>query len=136
MTDNLDRIKRSKIMSSIRGKNTRPELLIRKIIWSSGKRYRIHDKTVYGRPDISNKKRKIAVFIDGCFWHGCKQCYKEPTTNVSYWREKIIKNQKRRMIVKSHLQMDGWLVLEFWEHEIIKQPPLHIASKICDLMSR
>ena len=78
MTDNLDRIKRSKIMSSIRGKNTRPELLIRKIIWSSGKRYRIHDKTVYGRPDISNKKRKIAVFIDGCFWHGCKQCYKEP----------------------------------------------------------
>ena len=64
-------------MSAIRGRNTQPELLVRRLLWARGKRYRIHDASVSGTPDISNKKRRVAVFIDGCFWHGCESCYTE-----------------------------------------------------------
>lgn len=129
MADNLSREKRSKVMASIKGKNTKPELLIRKILWSKNKRYRIHDKTIFGTPDISNKRKKIAVFIDGCFWHGCKSCYKEPLTNVEYWRNKIEHNKKRRLLVTENLHSDKWRVLEFWEHEVI-QKPQKVANEI------
>ena len=118
MVDNLTKQKRSRVMSSIRGKNTRPELSIRKILWAKGFRYRIHDKSVYGIPDISNKSRKVAVFIDGCFWHGCKKCYKEPRTNTSFWRNKVKRNRQRRTEVKRKLLGGGWKVLEVWEHQV------------------
>src|SRR3989338_10512229 len=82
VADNLSKEKRSKVMASIKGKNTKPELVIRKMLWRKGIRYRTHDKSVFGIPDISIKNKRVAVFIDGCFWHGCNKCYKEPTTNV------------------------------------------------------
>lgn len=116
-------------MSSIRGKNTGPEIKVRKILWSLGKRYRIHDNSVFGTPDISIKKQKLAIFIDGCFWHGCKICYKEPKTNTTFWRNKIIKNKNRRLSVRKKLRTGGWNVLEFWEHEINTDPSL-VAEKI------
>jgi len=122
VVDNLSREKRSKVMSSIRGKDTRPELAIRKLLWKKGIRYRKHDRTVYGTPDISNKSRKVAVFIDGCFWHGCNRCYKEPTTNVEFWRNKINRNKERRRKVKWRLKNLGWNVIELWEHQIVKNP--------------
>lgn len=122
MADNLSKDKRSRVMASIKGKNTRPELLVRKMLWTSGIRYRTHDGTIFGRPDISNKKRKVAVFIDGCFWHGCSQCYKEPTSNVEYWKEKICRNKDRRRKVMSELGAKNWHVLEFWEHEVLADP--------------
>ena len=68
-------------MSKISSKNTSPELLFRKILWKEGFRYRIHDKSIIGTPDVSNKSKKIAVFVDGCFWHGCPRCYTAPKTN-------------------------------------------------------
>ncbi len=129
MTDNLTKEKRSKVMASIRGKNTKPELAVRKILWSNGLRYRIHDNTVFGKPDISNKKKKLAVFIDGCFWHGCNRCYKEPKSNVGFWKNKIIKNKQRRIKVRRELRKNGWKIIEFWEHEIINNPE-KTASKI------
>src|SRR5690349_21757646 len=122
MVDNLSRKKRSKVMASIRGKNTRPELSIRKILWKKGKRYRIHDRTVFGTPDISNKSKKVAIFIDGCFWHGCQKCYKAPRTNAQYWENKIDNNKKRRGIVTKYLRSDKWIVMEFWEHQVVKEP--------------
>ena len=122
MVDNLSTEKRSKIMTSIRGKNTRPEMTIRKILWSKGKRYRLHDRSVVGAPDISNKSKKVVIFIDGCFWHGCKKCYKEPRTNIEYWRNKIIINRKRRREVAHKLHHDKWIILEFWEHRVIQEP--------------
>lgn len=122
MTDNLTKENRSKVMASIRGKNTKPELIVRKILWSNGLRYRIHDNTVFGKPDMSNKKKKLAVFVDGCFWHGCKRCYKEPTSNVKFWREKISRNKERRITVRRTLKRSGWTVVEFWEHDIAKAP--------------
>lgn len=95
-----------------------PEIKVRKEIWSLGKRYRIHNRSVVGTPDISVKKQMLAVFIDGCFWHGCKRCYKEPKTNSEFWRKKILRNMKRRWQVRNELRADGWNILEFWEHEI------------------
>lgn len=129
MADNLSREKRRKVMASIRAKNTRPELMLRKMLWEKGFRYRTHDKTVFGTPDISNKKHKIAIFVDGCFWHGCKTCYKEPRTNVRYWRKKIVKNKLRRSVVTEQLSNGEWKVFEFWEHQII-QDPQEVAREI------
>jgi len=95
-------------MASIKGKNTKPEMKIRKILWAKGIRYRMHDKKVYGTPDIAIRKKQIAVFIDGCFWHGCRRCYKEPKSNVGFWREKILNNRKRRIKVRAQLKKK-WL---------------------------
>jgi DNA mismatch endonuclease (patch repair protein) len=118
MADRISIEKRQKIMSSIRGKDTKPELTLRGLLWECGKRYRIHDKSVPGKPDISNKSKKIAVFVDGCFWHACELCYKEPQTNTVYWRNKIIRNKARREEVRHMLNDRGWKVVEIWEHEI------------------
>jgi len=130
MPDRFSKEVRSRIMSSIRGKNTRPELLIRRMLWSRGKRYRVHDSSVFGNPDISNKSKNVAVFIDGCFWHGCARCYKEPKTNSEFWRNKIFKNKKRRTVVRSRLKKDGITILQFWEHEILSNP-VKVTQKIC-----
>lgn len=116
-------------MSSIRGKNTKPELIVRRILWSTGLRYRIHDKTIFGKPDISNKKKKLAIFVDGCFWHGCKRCYREPTTNTDFWKQKIQNNKKRRKQVIKFLKREDWKILEFWEHEINEKPEI-VVKKI------
>ena len=105
-------------MSRIRSKDTKPELAVRKIIWRCGLRYRIHDRTVLGIPDISNKSKKLAIFVDGCFWHGCPACYKEPKTNKDYWCNKVRKNRERREAVKEGLEKQGFLVVEVWEHEV------------------
>jgi len=120
-------------MSAIRAKNTKPETIVRKIIWSKGKRYRIHDKTIFGTPDISNKNKRLAIFIDGCFWHGCRRCYREPRTNTEFWRTKIKNNQLRRRIVNQKLKTEGWKVMQFWEHEINKNPQA-VARKIANNM--
>lgn len=129
MPDKFSKETRSKIMSSIRSKNTKPEITVRKLLWSHGKRYRVHDRSVFGTPDISSKKNRVAVFIDGCFWHGCDKCYKEPHTNTTYWRDKIHNNKKRRTFVIKQLRSEGWLVMEFWEHQI-NQDPGSIIQKI------
>ena len=129
LLDNISKEKRSKIMSCIRCKNTKPEITIRKMIWSKGFRYRIHDKTIFGTPDISNKSRGIVIFVDGCFWHGCPICYKEPKTNTVFWRNKIQRNREMRDKVKKILKRDGWKIIEIWEHQINKNPHM-IANKI------
>ena len=128
MVDNLSKETRSRVMSSIKGKNTKPETTIRKILWSQGFRYRIHDRSIVGTPDISSKKEKLAIFIDGCFWHGCKRCYKEPKSNVGFWREKILNNRKRRNSVRTQLRREGWKVQEFWEHQVNSDPQSIINS--------
>jgi len=127
--DHLSAESRSKVMASIRGQDTEPELLVRKSLWAERKRYRIHDRSVPGTPDLSNKKKRVAVFIDGCFWHGCPLCYKEPTTNVGYWRNKIRDNRERRMRVLAGLQINKWTVFEFWEHQV-RQDPSAVSHKI------
>lgn len=127
MADKVSKEKRSFIMSRIRSKNTKPENLIRKALWRRGVRYRMHNRKIPGTPDISNKRRRVAVFVDGCFWHGCKMCYVEPKTNRKYWREKILRNKARRANVIKDLKKTDWVAIQVWEHEI-----MHNAEAVAD----
>ena len=118
MADKVSKEARSRIMASIRGRDTRPEIAVRRILWRHGLRYRTHDRTILGRPDISNKRKRLAIFVDGCFWHGCPKCYREPETNRDFWRSKVDGNRRRREIVRDGLKRQGFRVIEIWEHEV------------------
>lgn len=119
MTDIFSAEKRSEIMSKIRGKDTTIEILVRKKLWKKGIRFRLHCKNVPGTPDICSKTKKIAVFIDGCFWHGCPHCTKKlPETNRQFWKNKIKSNNRRRKKVLIELNSLDFKVLQFWECEI------------------
>jgi len=133
MADKFSKEVRSRIMSSIRGKNTKPEVAVRRLLWQNGKRYRVHDSSVFGTPDISNKSKNVAVFIDGCFWHGCSRCYKEPKSNTEFWRSKISRNRKRRKLVKARLRKEGVTILQFWEHQVLRNPAT-VANKISSFL--
>lgn len=118
MVDVLTREQRSYNMSMIRGGNTAPEIELRKLLSARGlKDYRLHYKLT-GKPDIVFPKRKIVIFIDGCFWHRCPKCFKKPATNRKFWLEKIDSNVKRDKLVITELRKKGWKVLRIWEHEI------------------
>ena len=118
MVDRVSREVRSRIMSSIRGKNTTPEIKVRKLLWAKGKRYRIHDRTVVGCPDISNKSKSLAVFIDGCILARLWRVLSRTQTNTAFWRAKIAANKRRRLSVSRELRSGGTTVLQFWEHEV------------------
>ena len=129
MTDVLTPAQRKQNMSRIRGKNTGPEIKLRKKLWSQDVRgYRIHCN-LPGKPDIVFTKKKIAIFIDGCFWHKCPYCFQEPETRNEFWMKKIGTNVERDLKNTRQLQEDGWTVLRFWEHEIRKTPD-NVVEKI------
>lgn len=109
---------RSYNMSQIRSRNTKPEIQFRKYVWNKGmKGYRLHTK-LRGKPDLYFPKSKIAVFIDGCFWHQCPTCFKKPKSNKKYWGIKIRKNTERDLDTDIFLENNGIHVLRLWEHEI------------------
>jgi DNA mismatch endonuclease (patch repair protein) len=109
-------------MSKIRGKNTKPELSFRRFIWEKGIRgYRLHKK-IPGKPDLFFGPRKVAVFIDGCFWHQCPKCYREPKTNKRFWKEKIRRNIARDLAADVALREMGIKPVRLWEHEVMKNP--------------
>ena len=118
MVDVLTKKQRSYNMSQIKSKNTKPELKIRHFLYSKNIRgYRVNSK-LPGRPDVVFTKYKLVIFIDGCFWHKCPKCYREPQTNKEYWVNKIEKNVERDKKVNKILKSDGWKVLRFYEHQI------------------
>ena len=105
-------------MSQIRGKNTGIEKKFRRYLWRRGYRnYRIKNN-LPGKPDVYFPKRKITIFIDGCFWHKCPKCYKEPKSNKSYWIPKIERNIERDKEVAAKLKKLGYTIVRFWGHEI------------------
>ena len=116
MTDIVDRKTRSRMMSGIKGKNTRSEILVRKALYALGYRYRIYDKTLPGKPDLVLRKYNAVIFIHGCFWHG-HNCplFKWPKTRGDFWKEKIEKNRANDIKVRKMLLGKGWRVLEIWE---------------------
>ncbi len=118
--DNLKKTQRSYCMSRIRSYNTKAEVLFRKLLWANEIRsYRLKSK-ITGKPDLYFSKAQIAVFIDGCFWHHCLECYKRPKTNKKYWDKKIAGNVKRDEQINKKLIEQGIKVIRFWEHEIKK----------------
>lgn len=121
MTDKVSREVRSYNMSRIKSKNTYPEMILRKTLWKMGLRYRKHAK-LPGKPDIVFPSKRLAVFVDGCFWHRCPKCYVEPKTNIGFWREKVNRNNERDRKNEQELKQAGWKVIRFWEHEVLKNP--------------
>ncbi|MUH35056.1 very short patch repair endonuclease [Zobellia amurskyensis] len=115
--------KRSKIMSKIRGKNTKPELAFRKALYAAGYRYRIDYKKLIGKPDIALKKYKTVIFIDGEYWHGYNWEERKPKvkTNREFWIAKIERNIQRDEEVNEELERLGYKVFRFWETEIKKE---------------
>ncbi len=104
-------------MSRIRGTDTNPEIVIRKKLWAKGLRYRLH-AGLPGRPDIVFPGKKVAVFVDGCFWHRCPAHYQPPVNNSKFWEHKISGNVAHDVVVNRELEETGWRVLRFWEHEV------------------
>ncbi|WP_370794036.1 very short patch repair endonuclease [Bacteroides stercorirosoris] len=119
MSDIFSLQKRSDIMSKIGGKNTKPEILVRKFLFSKGFRYRINVKTLPGKPDIVLPKYKTVIFVNGCFWHGhnCKKG-KLPSSNIDFWKEKISNNKSRDDKNSDLLIKLGWKVIIIWQCEI------------------
>ena len=105
-------------MARIKAKDTKPELLLRSALWQKGLRYRVHHTVENIRPDIVFMARKVAIFVDGCQWHGCPEHYVHPRTNQDFWDDKLKKNVERDIIQTSALRNAGWIPLRFWEHEI------------------
>lgn len=114
--------KGSATMSKIKAKHSKVEIIVRKALWTNGYRYRIHAKGVIGKPDIVFPKQKIAIFIDGDFWHGHNWEIKKSklSSNKAYWIPKIERNIQRDKEVTRTLIANGWTVLRFWEHEVRK----------------
>lgn len=108
---------RSRLMAQIRSKDTRPELLVRKLLFSLGFRYRLHAKDLPGCPDIVFRSRRKAVFVNGCFWHGHSRCRlnRQPKSKLDYWGPKLERNKKRDERSKRALKRSGWKVLIIWE---------------------
>ena len=131
MPDKITKEKRSYIMSRIRGTRPKPELIVKDSI--DGRKLRYQPKGIPERPDFANKTKRIAVFIDGCFWHRCPKCYKPPKSNKKYWKAKIERNTKRDKDVNRKMRKEGWTVLRFWEHQITKNHQQAIGKIIQEL---
>ena len=118
-----------KKMLGNRSRDTKPEILVRSLVHRRGLRYRVSQRPIANvrrTADLVFRRAKVAVNVDGCFWHGCEQHYKEPKTNTEYWRNKIDGNRRRDRETDELLTAAGWLVLRFWEHE----DPLLVSETI------
>ncbi|GAA2070368.1 hypothetical protein GCM10009801_21020 [Streptomyces albiaxialis] len=107
-------------MQAIRSRDTKPERLIRQLVHAQGLRYRVASRPLpYLRrtADMVFRPAKVAVFIDGCYWHGCPEHYVRPKTNSGYWSQKVAGNVARDRDTDQHLAAAGWTILRFWEHE-------------------
>ncbi len=128
--DTVSGEKRSWIMSRIKGKDTQPELLVRRFVFSLGLRYRLHSPRLPGKPDIALSQSKKAIFVNGCFWHGHCGCVKWrlPKTNRRYWQAKIGRNRERDAENLLALRKIGWKTLVLWECEL--SDPLKSGQKL------
>jgi len=129
-----------RIMSRVRAKDTRPEMMVRRRVWALGYRYRLHAKDLPGRPDLVFRSVRVAVFIDGDFWHGNAWKVRElPSladlfpTNTEWWVSKIERNMERDREVSDALGEAGWTVARYWESEVLADPDA-VAKEIAELV--
>ena len=110
-------------MSRIRGRDTTPEIELRRSVWRLGLRYRLNLRVAGTRPDFLFSRFKLAVFVDGCFWHGCPDHYVRPRSSTAeFWAKKLAQNVARDERQLKHLQSEGWRVVRVWEHEVENSP--------------
>ena len=121
--DTRNKEERSKIMAAVHSKDTGPEMLVRRYLWSKGLRYRVHAANIPGRPDIAVRRHKLAIFVHGCFWHGHQGCPRGrlPKSRLDYWGPKIDANKKRDAAIEEQLKREGWHQLVVWECQIRTQ---------------
>ncbi|MFF1476130.1 very short patch repair endonuclease [Streptomyces sp. NPDC058301] len=127
---------RRRNMQAIRSRDTKPERVIRSLLHAQGLRYRVAAKPLPDlrrTADIVFRPAKLAVFIDGCYWHGCPEHYVPPKTNPGYWSDKVARNIARDRDTDRHLIDAGWTVLRFWEHESASDCALKIAAAVSKL---
>jgi DNA mismatch endonuclease, patch repair protein len=129
---------RSYNMSRIRGKNTKPEMIVRRFLHSQGFRFRLHDKKLPGKPDIVLKKYRTVIFIHGCFWHGHEGCkyFVVPKTRTEWWLNKINRNKDNDAKAMSALNSTSWKVIEIWECELKQDALVTIANLLKALNAR
>ena len=118
--DKLTKEQRHRCMSAIKSKSTKPELLVRKFLFSRGFRYRLNHPRLPGHPDLVLRKYRTVIFVNGCFWHGHEGCksYKLPKTNVVFWKNKIMRNQSRDIEEMRQLAAMGWHCITVWECQL------------------
>jgi DNA mismatch endonuclease (patch repair protein) len=136
MTDVYSPQKRSAVMRQVKGKDTAPELAVRRLIWSLGGRYRLHRKDLPGKPDIVLPGRRLAVFVHGCFWHGhdCARGARVPKQNHDYWQAKIGRNRARDVRTREALTDLGWRVETIWECDL--KDGAVLEARLADLLRR
>lgn len=137
MTDNRTKSQRSYNMSRIRSGNTSPEMQVRKFLYAKGIRYRLHVRTLQGRPDIVINKRKIVIFVNGCFWHRHKNCKraKTPKSNTEFWQEKFRLNVQRDKKNYLLLKHEGWYVIMIWECQLSNDRKEKTLSKLLERLN-
>lgn len=114
----MSSLARSEIMARVRSRNTRPELILRSSLWSRGFRYRLNARIFDVRPDFVFPRQRVAVFVDGCFWHGCPAHYTRPVSRRDYWAGKLQQNVLRDVRQTQELEAAGWRTVRIWEHEV------------------
>jgi len=120
-------------MQGNRGRDTKAELAVRRLVHGAGLRYRVNarpEPDIRRTADMLFPRVRVAVFVDGCYWHGCPEHFKMPATNIDYWTAKIGRNGARDLETTAQLEGRGWLVLRFWEHE----PSDAVAARIVNLV--
>lgn len=120
MSDSMTPQQRRRCMSRIRGKDTGPEMLVRKGLHARGFRFRLQDRRLPGRPDVVLPRYRVAIMVNGCFWHGHQSCRyaTRPKTNMEFWEAKIERNRHRDEVTQAHLEALGWTVITVWECEL------------------
>lgn len=132
MTDIVDQETRSRMMSGIRGKNTKPEIALRRALHTCGFRFRLHSSNVHGRPDLALPKYRAVVFVHGCFWHrheGCRYAT-TPSTRPEFWQAKFDANVARDNTVRATLLEDGWRVATVWECALRKPDQVAASAEL------
>jgi DNA mismatch endonuclease (patch repair protein) len=126
--DKVNKRKRSEIMSKIKSKNTKIENFLFKTLKAVGYKIQRNEDSLLGKPDIVIAAEKILIFVDSCFWHGCRYHCRLPNTNKLYWESKIKRNKLRDKFINKHYQSSEWKVIRFWEHSL--KGPSKVLNKI------
>jgi DNA mismatch endonuclease (patch repair protein) len=131
MGDIYSKAKRSEVMSQIRGRgNKDTELALAKLLRRHGITGWRRNQQVFGKPDFIFRKARLAVFVDGCFWHGCPKHATKPKNNRAFWRRKLAGNKTRDRAVDRVLRREGWRVVRIWEHELAKKTELRLLRRL------
>lgn len=130
MTDIVDQQTRSRMMSGIKGKNTKPELALRRALHARGFRFRLHSDSIYGRPDLVLPKYRAVLFVHGCFWHRHERCRyaTNPATRSEFWQAKFAANVARDSAVRRALLEEGWRVATIWECALRKPEQIPLVT--------